>query len=79
MRKFFSVKGWSMAMLCLLIAALPALQSCDNKKSADVSDLLSTVPSSAATVIGLDLRTMLEKAGCKVEGSTITPGKEVEA
>lgn len=79
MRKFFSVKGWSMAMLCLLIAALPALQSCDSKKSADVSDLLSTVPSSAATVIGLDLRTMLEKAGCKVDGTSITPGKEVEA
>lgn len=68
-----------MAMLCLLIAALPALQSCDNKKSADVSDLLSTVPSSAAAVVGIDLRSMLEKAGCKVDGTTITPGKEVDA
>lgn len=79
MRKLFSVKGWGMAMLCLMVAVGAALQSCDNKKAADVSDLLSTVPSSAATVVGFDLRNMLEKAGCKVDGTTITPGKEVEA
>ena len=67
-----------MALVCLAALILPALNSC-KKETADVGDLLSTVPSSAGAVVGFDLTSILEKAGCKVNGSDITPGKEVTA
>lgn len=74
----FSAKGLGLALLCLIVAVIPALQSCQKDKAANVTDLLSTVPSSSGTVIGINLHSLLEKAGCKVEGSVITPGKELE-
>jgi len=56
---------------------MPALSSC-KKEVADTSDLLSTVPSSAGVVVGVNLKSVLEKAGCKVDGSDITPGGDVQ-
>lgn len=72
---FFKTAG--IAMLCLLAAVVPALNSCQ-KKSTDVTDLLKTVPSSAATVVSINLASLLEKGGCKVEGSEIKPNGEIE-
>lgn len=66
-----------MAVVCLLAALLTGLGSC-KKEKADVSDLLSTVPSSAGAVVGINLGSVLEKAGCKVDGSGITAGPELE-
>ncbi len=77
-KNIISVKPLSIALLCVLVALIPSLTSCREEKSANVSDLLSTVPSSAGAVVGFNLASLLEKAGCKVEGSTITPGKELE-
>lgn len=76
-KRILSVRSVRLALACMLVALLPALNSC-KKESADVTDLLSSVPSSASAVVGFNLGTMLEKAGCKVEGSSITPGPEVE-
>ncbi|MDE6228112.1 MAG: DUF4836 family protein [Muribaculaceae bacterium] len=70
----FGLKG----LFCALVALCALLPSCNKKEPSDVSSLLSTVPSSAGVVVGIDLRSVLEKAGCKVDGSDITPGKEVE-
>lgn len=72
------MKNLRAAVLLLLAALLPALSSCQ-KESADTGDLLSTVPSSASIVVGCNLRSILEKAGCKVDGPEITPGSEVAA
>nr|QIM10846.1 hypothetical protein Muribac1_0550 [uncultured Muribaculaceae bacterium] len=60
----------------MLIALLPALNSC-KKETVDVSQLLATVPSSAGAVVGFNLTSLLEKAGCKVDGSEITPGADL--
>ncbi|MDE6768518.1 MAG: hypothetical protein K2J78_02205 [Muribaculaceae bacterium] len=73
-----SVKTLGIALLCAFVALIPSLTSCQKDKTANVSDLLSTVPSSAGIVVGFNLNALLEKAGCKVDGSSITPGKELQ-
>lgn len=65
-------------ILSLLLMLLPALTGCREERTANVSDILSTVPSSAGAVVGLNLNSILVKAGCKIEGSKIIPGKELE-
>lgn len=70
----FGLKG----LFCVLVALCVLLPSCNKREPSDVSSLLATVPSSAGAVVGIDLRSILEKAGCKINGSDITPGKEVE-
>ena len=67
-----------LSLLCTLMALLPLLSSCQKDKTANVEDLLSTVPSSAGLVVGFNLGSMLDKAGCKVENNAIIPGKEVQ-
>lgn len=71
----FKLKG--LAAVCLIVAMLPVFNSC-KKEAADVSDLLSKVPSSASLVVGVNLRSLLEKAGCEVNGSEIEAGKDLE-
>ncbi|MDE5881735.1 MAG: hypothetical protein K2H60_08390 [Muribaculaceae bacterium] len=73
-----SVKTLGIALLCAFVALIPSLTSCQKDKTANVSDLLSTVPSSAGIVVGFNLNALLEKAGCKVDGPSITPGKELQ-
>ncbi len=77
-KTIFSVKTLGIALLCAFVALIPSLTSCQKEKAADVKDLLSTVPSSAGVVVGFNLNALLEKAGCKVDGSSITPGKELQ-
>lgn len=71
-------KLFRFALLWMLAMIMPALNSC-KQKSADTGDLLSTVPSSAGLVTGINIRSLLEKSGCKVNGADITPGKEISA
>lgn len=79
MKKFIiSAKTLSISLLCAFVVLIPSLTSCQKEKSANVSDLLSTVPSSAGVVVGFNLNSLLEKAGCKVDGSSIIPGKELQ-
>ncbi|MDE5975903.1 MAG: DUF4836 family protein [Muribaculaceae bacterium] len=72
-----SGRGVRLALLCLLAALIPALNSCKQEPS-DVSSLLATVPSSSGMVVGINLKSVLEKAGCEVDGSSIKAGKEVK-
>lgn len=65
-------------LLCMLALFLPALNSC-KKKSVNLTDLLATVPSSSSVVVGINVESILKKSNCKIDGSQITPGKEVQA
>lgn len=51
--------------------------SCSKSDSADIESLLSTVPSDVSAVTVIDLRSVLEKAGCKIDGDKVVPGKEI--
>lgn len=65
-------------ILCMLAIMMPALNSC-KKESVNNADLLASVPSSSSVVVGINVGSLLNKSGCKVEDSRIVPGKEVEA
>lgn len=77
-KTIISVKTLGIALLCAFVALIPSLTSCQKEKTADVNELLTSVPSSAGIVVGFNLNALLEKTGCKVEGSSITPGKELQ-
>ena len=74
----FLGKSVRLAFITMLAFLMPVLNSCQ-KETADTRDLLATVPSSSGIVAGINLKSILEKAGCKVDGADITPGKEVTA
>ncbi|MBD5356306.1 MAG: hypothetical protein HDR88_04785 [Bacteroides sp.] len=71
-------RAFRMVALCMLALLLPALSSC-KQESVNVTDLLSTVPSSSSVVMGINIESLLKKSGCKIEGSAIVPGNEVQA
>ena len=62
--------------LVLLAVVMLGLNSC-KKETVDVTQLLSTVPSSAAGVVVLNLEDMLKDAGCKIKDHVVTPSPEV--
>ena len=60
----------------ILVALLLGFNSC-KKDTVDVTELLTTVPSSAGGVVVLNLEGILEDAGCKIKNHAITPSKEL--
>ena len=62
-----------LAVLALMGATL--LTGCSKSESADASDLLGAVPSDASMVAVTNLNAMLEKAGCKIDGSKVKPSE----
>lgn len=64
-------------LLPLLTAMTLFLPSCTSEESADAGDLIATVPSDASTVVVANVKALLEKSGCKVDGSKITPSQAV--
>lgn len=64
-------------LLPLLFAViLLGFNSC-KKDTVDVTELLTTVPSSAGGVVVLNLEGILEDAGCKIKNHVVKPSKEV--
>lgn len=63
----------------LITLMLGTLASCSKGKSADARDLLLTVPSDVSAIAVADIRSILEDAGCKIDGSTVKPDKEFSA
>lgn len=57
-----------------LIAA--SFASC-SKETADAEQLLATVPSDASVVVVANLNSLLQEAGCKVDGEKITPSEAI--
>ncbi len=51
--------------------------SCSKNNSADTETLLATIPSDVSAVTVVNLRSILDKSGCKIDGDKITPGKEI--
>ena len=62
----------------LIVAVLTVFNSC-KKETVDVTELLKSVPSSAAGVVVFNMEGMLEDAGCKIKGHQVEPSKEVLA
>lgn len=60
-----------------VVTAMVLMASCSSDHEADVRGMLQTVPGDASMVAVLDLKSMLEKAGCDVKGSEVKPGKEL--
>lgn len=77
-KESFVGKPFKSALLCLLVVLTGTLGSC-RKETADTGDLLATVPSSSGFVAGINLKSLLEKTGCKVDGSDITVGESLSA
>lgn len=78
MKRFHNFKFSAKAvLLCLLVALMPLFNSC-KKEPLDISDIIGTVPASAGFVGGLNIRSLLEKAGCDIDGTEIKPGKDLE-
>lgn len=73
MRPIHTLRALLGATMLLLLAGLPSCQ----KEKADVSDLISKVPSSASAVIGVNVKSVLEKAGCEVKGNDVTLSREL--
>lgn len=61
----------------LLSLILIGVSSC-KKETVDVTDLLTTVPSSAAGVVVFNMEGLLEDAGCKIKGHEVIPGDVVK-
>ncbi len=60
-----------------VLAALVIMAGCSSDRTGDVRGLLQTIPSDASAVTVIDLKSVLEKAGCEVDGSEVKPGKEI--
>lgn len=67
--KRFTLPGILSGMLCALLIAL--FSACSSGSSADMHDILSTVPSDAGLVAGIDLASIIDEAGGKVDGSKV--------
>lgn len=65
--------------LVFMFAILAGMLGSCQKETADTGDLLATVPSSSGFVAGINLKSVLEKSGCKVDGSEIKAGDAVTA
>lgn len=74
MKKLHSITGY-LALAAILISSL--LPSCSGDK-ADVSELLNTIPADATSVIAVNVKSLVEKAGSKIDGSKIIPGDEIK-
>lgn len=60
-----------MTICCMIIMML---QGCNKAQKVDMTDLISTVPATANGVVGINLHSILEKMGCKVENGKVSKG-----
>lgn len=67
------------AVMALLISSLlPFLLSSCSGNNADVSELLATVPADATAVVAVNVKSLVEKSGSKIDGSKIVPGNDIK-
>lgn len=64
-----------LAVIAFVISSL--LTSCSGG-NADVSELLNTVPADATAVVAVNVKSLVEKSGSKIEGSKIVPGADIK-
>lgn len=63
-------------LMCVALAMI--FQGCGKDKSADLTDLLVTVPSDASAVMAINVKNVLEKSDCKVSDGKVVPGKKMQ-
>lgn len=72
---------FSMVLMTISLLSISSLStllsSCSKGPEADIEDLLLTVPSDASAIAAVNVRSILEKLDCKIDGSTVVPGKEM--
>ncbi|MCH5230232.1 MAG: hypothetical protein J1F43_00370 [Muribaculaceae bacterium] len=61
----------------LMAMVLLAFNSC-KKETVDVTDLLKSVPSSAGSVVVINIEGLLEDTGCKIKDHVVEPSKEIK-
>ena len=71
------MKSRNFLLIPLLSLIAVMLPSCSSQQSADAGDLIATVPADASMVAVANINAILEKAGCKVDGSAITPPEKL--
>ena len=64
-------------LYCIVSLAMVMMAACSSDRTADVKSILRTIPSDASAVMVIDLKSVLEKAGCEVDGTTVKPGKGI--
>lgn len=60
----------------IILSLMVSLSSCSKNDTADTTDLLSSIPSDVSVVATANLKAILEDMGCKVEGTSVKPGKD---
>lgn len=68
-----------LSRIAMMLIAAVAMAACSRHDSADLSEILATVPSDASMVVTFDSKNLAEKAGCKVSGDKIEPSAELDA
>lgn len=68
------VRILSVAACCVMLLA----SACSKDSNGDVAELLKTVPADAGTVVSINARSIVEKAGCKVEDGKITLSPDLQ-
>lgn len=68
------MKKLSLFLLSLLVICITSCK----KETVDVTDLLKSVPSSAAGVVVVNMEGLLNDAGCKIKDHAVIPGDEVK-
>lgn len=77
-KKIFDRAGWNALLFAITVVLVSGLfPSCSGNKT-DVSELLSTIPADASAVAAVNVKSIVEKTGCTIDGSKIVPGKEME-
>lgn len=71
------MKIFERLVYCVAVVTLVVTAGCSSGKPGDINGLLETVPADASAVMVMNMHAMLEKAGCKVNGSEVVPGKEL--
>lgn len=65
------------SFIVLLVATVLFVFNSCKKETVDVTELLKSVPSSAAGVVVFNMESLLEDAGCKIKDHRVTPGKDI--
>ncbi|MDE6683008.1 MAG: DUF4836 family protein, partial [Muribaculaceae bacterium] len=74
---FIPIRSITAYFAAIAIVITSLLTSCSGN-NADVSELLATVPADATAVIAVNVKSLVEKSGSKIDGSKIVPGDDIK-
>lgn len=77
-QKFSVLSSFSTYLIFATVLVSSLLSSCSGDKG-DVSELLATIPADATSVIAVNVKSLVEKTGSKIDGSKIVPGEDIQS